>query len=761
MRKLATAALAFSAAIFLANNVFPTGWLILPAVLAAVLGAILALLRRNWLRPAAIALLFFALGLTEYDVYYRCTVGRAERLDGGTVSVTATVIDAPDVYDGYCRLRMRVDEGELKHRKVIVYDYDRALTDAEPGLRLTFTARVKSAGTLYGKPYDNYYVNGYYEKLTIRGEAERLETRADLRLLPVKIRLALFKQIDRVFPQEARAFLKALMLGDKQEFYQDDALYVSMSRAGLMHVVAVSGLHIAFLVGILLFLMGNGRAGAISGILVVWAFVLITGCGKAAVRAAFMQSLLLMAPILRRENDPITSLSAVLALLLAACPLAAGSVSLQLSFGAMAGILCFFQPIYRFLMPHYRAGSFGAVLRYAAAVLSSSLSVMAFTVPLTAIHFGYVPLLSFLVNIACLWAVSACFSLAWFACLLAPVPLLGSAAAAVCTLLFRYIRFCADLVAHAPFSVLYTQTAGSGLWIALCYGLLLWALLYRGKRLLRFVLPTFLSLAVLAAVLIRVERYYDSRDTMTILDVGQGQCVTAFAGETTFMVDCGNTYNLDNAGEIAGEYLLSCGRDCVHVLMLTHLHEDHANGVVRLMEMLPVETLILPAETEDPDGQLPALLDAARRHGTQVVRLNENASVARGRLRMEIYSIPGGGEENERCLMTKLTIGDTDLLITGDSPLNIERKLVKQEDLSGIEVLVAGHHGSRYACAEELLKEAGGQLAVISVGYNTYGHPSEETLERLERNGYTVLRTDQNKTVELAVGEYHGEKEPG
>ena len=128
---------------------------------------------------------------------------------------------------------------------------------------------------------------------------------------------------------------------------------------------------------------------------------------------------------------------------------------------------------------------------------------------------------------------------------------------------------------------------------------------------------------------------------------------------------------------------------------------------------------------------------------------------------MEIYSIPGGGEENERCLMTKLTIGDTDLLITGDSPLNIERKLVKQEDLSGIEVLVAGHHGSRYACAEELLKEAGGQLAVISVGYNTYGHPSEETLERLERNGYTVLRTDQNKTVELAVGEYHGEKEPG
>ena len=248
---------------------------------------------------------------------------------------------------------------------------------------------------------------------------------------------------------------------------------------------------------------------------------------------------------------------------------------------------------------------------------------------------------------------------------------------------------------------------------------------------------------------------------MTVLDVGQGQCITAFAGDVTFMVDCGNTYHLDNAGEIAGEYLLSCGRDRVHVLMLTHLHEDHADGVVRLMEMLPVETLILPAETEDPDDQLPVLLDAARRHGTEVVELKANASVERGRLGMDIYYVPGGREENERCLMATLHIGETDLLITGDSPQRVERMLVRQEDLSGTEILVAGHHGSRFASSEELLQEAGGQLAVISVGYNTYGHPAEETLERLAENGYTVLRTDQNGTVELAIGERHGKKEPG
>ena len=72
------------------------------------------------------------------------------------------------------------------------------------------------------------------------------------------------------------------------------------------------------------------------------------------------------------------------------------------------------------------------------------------------------------------------------------------------------------------------------------------------------------------------------------------------------------------------------------------------------------------------------------------------------------------------------------------------------------------HHGSRYSSCEAFLRKMGGGTAVISCGRkNRYGHPAEETLERLEKNGYTVLRTDQNKTVELAVEEYHDEKEQG
>jgi len=227
------------------------------------------------------------------------------------------------------------------------------------------------------------------------------------------------------------------------------------------------------------------------------------------------------------------------------------------------------------------------------------------------------------------------------------------------------------------------------------------------------------------------------------------------AGEDTAVVDCGNTSSLENAGALAGEYLLSCGRESIQVLMLTHLHADHANGAVRLMEMLPVETLILPADADDDDLRA-EILACAERRGTEVYELDAPAQITAGGIRMQIYKLPEDRNENERCLMATLTIDGTDMLITADAPKKLERALAAQEDLRGTDILIAGHHGSKSAGADELLAEAGGSLAVISTGYNTYGHPAPETVERLESYGYRVFRTDRDGSVEIRTGGKHG-----
>ena len=90
-------------------------------------------------------------------------------------------------------------------------------------------------------------------------------------------------------------------------------------------------------------------------------------------------------------------------------------------------------------------------------------------------------------------------------------------------------------------------------------------------------------------------------------------------------------------------------------------------------------------------------------------------------------------------------------LITGDMNDTVEKRLIKYGSLPDLELLVAGHHGSKYATSEELLLATKPELAVISVGYNTYGHPAPETLERLAAAGCAIYRTDWSGTVTVTA----------
>ena len=93
--------------------------------------------------------------------------------------------------------------------------------------------------------------------------------------------------------------------------------------------------------------------------------------------------------------------------------------------------------------------------------------------------------------------------------------------------------------------------------------------------------------------------------------------------------------------------------------------------------------------------------------------------------------------------MASVSIGEYDMLVTGDVEKVVERELVEKHELSGTELLMVPHHGSRYSTSEELLSAVRPETAVISTGYNSYGHPTQETLDRLDKYGVNVLRTDQ------------------
>ena len=748
-RKLAVAAGAFSAAIFAANYILPLRFLIYAAVLSAVLGALLILPRRKWLRPGAIALMSFALGILAYQLNYDRTVGRTLKYNGETYTVYAELTDYPTVYEDYCRLEVKLLGDELPGLKAIVYDNEMSCTQLLPGQRISFTGTVKRADTVYGESYDNYYSRGIYLKISAEGGI-KLEEGQGRGYFILRLSRGLTERINDIFPEDTSAFMQALLLGDKSLLYEDEGLHLAMTRAGFMHIVAVSGLHVAFLVGLLRLILGSGRRSALLCLALIWLFVFITGASPSAVRAGFMQSFLLLAPLLRRENDPPTSLSLALALILLQNPFAAASISLQLSFAAVAGIFCFSGRIYRFLISAVPKLAEGRLGRYAAANTATSLGVMVFTTPLTAVHFGYIPVLAILSNIAGLWAVSLCFGLGWAACALSLLPWAGYIAAWLCSWFARYIFLVSRLVSALPVAVLYLENTMLVSWLLGCYVLFIVFAHFRKRTWLRIGLPGAVSLLSLIAILCYVNFDYNKgRDTLAVIDLGQGLCTAALGENCTVVVDCGGEYSLEDAGELAGKYLISRGRHQVDLLVITELTEGHANGAAMLMEMVEVERLMLP-RTRAGNALLEELLAAALEKGIEVEYINADTVMDLGAVELELIAGYTGNRGNR--LSVLLDLGGYRALVTGETGEG-ERRLESVCRQKDIQLLVAGSHGCDDSCSRSFLRSLGAEDAVLSVGFNYQDCPAEETLERLELCGYNVYRTDLDGTVEIRISE--------
>ena len=311
--------------------------------------------------------------------------GMRKALDGETAELEGVVLTYPAEHDGHCRydLRLRLPDGGVT--RAVVYDRSGAVIEAEPGWRLRISAYCRAADTRYGEDYDYYNSTGIFLVASVKAPPEVISAQRSAWLnFGQDINRNACAEIERIFPRDTAAFMKSLLIGSREELYEDVGAYMAMGRAGITHIVAISGMHVAFLISILQLALGKSRRSSVLCIIAVWVFVAVTGASPSAVRAGVMQSMLLVAPIFGRENDPPTSLMTALAVLLAANPYSAASVSLQLSFGAVAGLMLFSEKLAALLMPDVPRGTLRRIIRWPVNVAAGSLSVMVLTVPLAA-----------------------------------------------------------------------------------------------------------------------------------------------------------------------------------------------------------------------------------------------------------------------------------------------------------------------------------------------------------------------------------------
>lgn len=746
MRRLAVFAGGFSLGVFLARYLLRDAWSLAGAVGALALALAALALPWKWRRRGVALCAALALGLGYSWLYARQVQRPAEALAGRTETVTATLCGYASESGFGARVTARL---EGVPGRAVLYGGEELL-ELEPGQTVTGQVRLQSAARVRDEDITTFTSKGVFLLAYGRGGFAAGEgTRGSPRWYPARLAHAMGERIQALFPGDAAGFLTAILTGDRGVV--SEGAYIALTEAGLSHVLAVSGMHCAFLMALAGFLLQNRRLQALLGVPLLAFYAALTGGSPSVLRACVMLSLPLLAALVRRESDGPTSLLTALFLILLANPFAAASVSLQLSFAAMTGILWLTPKLYNCLAGEKKRGKvWGRIVRALAAAFSASMGAMVFTVPLAAYCFGNLVLIAPLSAILCLWAASLVFGFGMTAVLVSFfVPPLGALLALPARLAAEYILLAAKVLSRVPYHALYYTNPYLKYWVAYVY--ILFAAAYLMKRAGR---RKYLTASVLAALTLVVavklgeERFHSDLDAL-VLDVGQGQSVVLASGGAFALVDCGSANSWKDPDAAAAWQLQSMGCRRLNWLVLTHYDKDHVSGVTGLLARMKVDTLLVP-EAEDDAGLQSVVFSAAEEHGAAVRFITEMERLDFGRGTLTVFPPLGDEGDNERGLAILASSGDKDFLITGDMDSATEAKLLAAYDLPDIEGLVAGHHGSKYATSQELLEALTPETACVSVGSNSYGHPTDEALLRLARQGCDIYRTDLHGTIHLA-----------
>ncbi len=749
MRKLMWFTVGFTAACALGIYLSYGIWLLL-AALFCLPGAILLGIKGSERRKqTALVLLGSAvcfLWLFFYDGIY---LSSARNLDGETKFLSIEITD--NSYDlGYGT----VTEGKIRlgrrSYRVCVYLDDTQLL--KPGDRVSGNFQLRYTASGGAQTETSHQGEGIFLLCYSQGDA--VITAGDpgkLDYLGVRLRNFITALMDNIFPEDTVGFARALLLGDSSllTYEEDRAFQVS----GLRHMIAVSGLHVSILFSLVYLLVGKQRGlTAIIGIPVLFLFAAVAGFTPSITRACIMQVLMILAMLLKREYDPPTALSFAVVTMLIANPQTITSVSFQLSVACMVGIFLFSQRINAYLLDEKRFGPAkrktlrARLTRWICGSVSVTLGAMVTTTPLCAWYFGCVSLVGILSNLLILWVISFVFYGIMLACIAGAVYLPAGKAVAWCvSYLIRFVLFGAKNLSRVPFGAVYINNAYTVAWLIFCYVLLGVFLFGKNKRPLLFACCVLLSLgAALTAYRVEVRK---NDFLVTVLNVGQGQSIVLQKEGRFYLVDCGgNTPEL--AADTAANYLLSIGVTCLDGIIVTHYDVDHTEGIELLLTQVDAENLYLP---DVPDtGSARRKLEKADVENVHWVKPDTACPVEEGNI--TLFSAAEDKTDNESSICVLFQPKDYDILITGDRTVAGERALMAQTELPELEVLIAGHHGADTSSGVELLRKTSPSVVIISVGAgNRFGHPSVEALERFERYGCTVLRTDLAGTITIGA----------
>jgi competence protein ComEC len=562
--------------------------------------------------------------------------------------------------------------------------------------------------------------------------------------------------IEQYFPSATIGIVQALVYGEREQM--SETILEGYQKLGLIHLLAISGLHVTMLIGMSFFLairIGMTReTAALLLIFLLPLYTVLTGASPSVVRASLMAGIVLISLKWPTKLLPIDSLSTTCIIMLLLNPYALFQAGFQLSFIATLGLI---------LSSHMILQQSSPLLQLVSTTVIAQLS----SLPLLLYHFFEISLLSFPLNLV---------FVPLYSFIILPLSLISLIGHYLFTPVGKLFIFMLEkillltnqliefLAVHSSFSLTLGRPSSLMLFfycIAILFVFVEFEKMSQGWR-------KYKGVFFLVCVIIVdwFTPYLDRYGEVVLLDVGQGDCIYIELPyrKGVYLIDTGGVVSFSKpswrkrkdefevGADVVVPFLKAKGVSRLDKLIITHGDYDHMGAAQTIIEQTTVKELFI-GKGGNKDRLQQRLVKAAKRHHVFVREISRGEKWNAAGISFYVLSPTNTESEeskNNRSIVLYTNLGGVTWLFTGDLEESGEKELLHAFPSLRADVLKVGHHGSDTSTSEALLKRIQPKVALISVGkHNRYQHPHETVIQRLRAHNITILRTDWHGAIQF------------
>jgi len=746
------------------------------ALLSVSVGVIIGLAlfynSKRILCTVMVALFFYTIGFFEFQYVRNASIKKFEGFYGENVTIKGFIDSYRDINGAKVSFRIKTVEitssnvterisgkvlfTTLNDENTVKFDYGREVTISG---KLNMPSGERNPG---GFDYRDYLARSGVSA-TIFSKSERVKTGEIskgnfLVKAGISIRDKIVKTVEKCLPEQHAGLLSAMLVGYREGLSKETE--EEFSDAGISHIIAVSGTHVVFIMAPLTLIFKkiqlNEKVADIIIILILIMFVFITGFQASVLRAVIMGIVMLIGRIIRRETDVYTSMSFAALILLLYNPYILFDIGFQLSFAATLSLVLFYKSVSDIMKRFMERIKLSHIPDILTDNLAITLAAQVGVLPITILYFNKISTFSVTTNLLVVPLLQTITILGFIMVIISAISLfLFQLMANINCILLSFILYVTKVNSSLPFSVVRVATPPF-LFIVIYYLAVFLLLLYR--PVLRKVRPVhYVAVFTVVIISIVICVFSPARLKVVFIDVGQGDSalIRTYSGKTVLIDGGGSSGGVRSETNIGDSvvipFLLDCGITKIDLVVATHGHSDHIEGLEPVIKSLDVRSLAIPKY--DHKDEFSKILAEAKKKSIPVVRLESGNNIRLDdRTYLKVLNPDRDYTKhdlslNNTSLVIKLHYENVSFLFTGDIEKEIEDYMVgKGIDLKA-DLLKVAHHGSDTSSTVEFIKEVNPKAAVISVGKNNFGHPSPEILKAFRDLGIPVFRTDESGAI--------------